>query len=209
MNKPRFQWPATNQGMPRIATTTRSQKRAKKRPPLETSQTINMAQSKCEKIYFYYFRQTQFVVPCHVCLRPHALGLVCLPVWVNGVPGRGGVALLHSHLRTQSPPTLQLYPTQESAQDCLQWWKKEHRAFTGSLGIMLYHLYPHSTGHVPPTTGEVEITSLSISRRKRKLLFGENIVLNYLFPKVQKLVLELKEMNSFETFWGDSGVPWE
>lgn len=81
----------------------------------------------------------------------------------------------------------------------------------GILGIKLDRLHPHPSSHVPPTTGEVETTSLYIfrrkSRRKRKLLFDENIALNYLFPKVQKLFLELKEMNSFETFWGDSWVP--
>lgn len=50
---------------------------------------------------------------------------------------------------------------------------------------------------MPSTTGEVEITSLSISRRKsrrkRKLLFGENIALNYLFPKVYKLFWNWKK----------------
>ena len=32
-------------------------------------------------------------------------------------------------------------------------------------------------------------------------LFSENIALNYLYPKIQKLLLDLKEKNSFETSW--------
>lgn len=58
----------------------------------------NLAQisfQKCETIYFCCFKQTQFVVSCYGCPRLHTLGnsLVCHPVWVSGVFGKGVIAL--------------------------------------------------------------------------------------------------------------------
>lgn len=53
MDRQRLQWPATNPGMPRIATTSGSQKGAKKHPPLEPSQMITWPRSVSRNVRQY------------------------------------------------------------------------------------------------------------------------------------------------------------